>query len=181
VAYQGRWSYAICEVDHKTVVLQAKDSEARTLRSALSGEFSRVSDQTALHICEAAGLNPKANPTRVAHQEAEALYKAIQGTKLMRPPTDCLSPIGEEQIVAGLQKEIQADFYTAVTREPTVYRGNPFQIEVGLAYAKPEDPELKQDTPARVRDQPTPSRPPLDSTALIAASAGSSSPPAATR
>ena len=34
---------------------------------------------------------------------------------------------------------------------------------------------------ARERDQPTPSRPPLDSTALISSSAGSSSPPAATR
>ena len=28
----------------------------------------------------------------------------------MRPPTDCLSPIGEEQILAGLKKEIHADF-----------------------------------------------------------------------
>ena len=130
-----------------------KDSEARTLRSALSSDYSRVSDQTALQICERAGLNPKANPTRVAHQEAEALYKAIQDTKLMRPPTDCLSPIGEEQIVAGLQKEIKADFYTAVTREPEVYRGNPFQIEVGMAYARPEETKEQQmglEEPVRV-------------------------------
>ncbi len=122
-----------------------KDTEARTLRSALASDFSRVSDQTALQICERAGLNPKANPTRVAHQEAESLYRAIQETKLMRPPTDCLSPIGEAQIVAGLQKEIKADFYTAVTREPEVYRGNPFQIEVGLAYARPEETKAAED------------------------------------
>src|SRR5262249_54859120 len=31
-------------------------------------------------------------------------------------------------------QQFQADFHTAVTRPPTVYRGNPFQIEVGLAY-----------------------------------------------
>ena len=37
-------------------------------------------------------------------------------------------------ILAGLKKQIAADFYTAVTRPPAVYRGNPFQIEVGLAY-----------------------------------------------
>lgn len=130
-----------------------KDSEARTVRSALSSDFSRVSDQTATQICERAGLNPKANPTRVAHQEAEALFKAIQETKLMRPPTDCLSPIGEEQIVAGLQKEIKADFYTAVTRDPEVYRGNPFQIEVGMAYVRPEETkgqEMGQEEPVRV-------------------------------
>ena len=128
-----------------------KDATSRTLRSALSNDFSRVSDRTALEICERAQLNPKANPTRIAHQESEALYKAIQETKLMRPPTDCLSPIGEEAIVAGLKKEVQADFYAAVTRDPEVYRGNPFQIEVGVAYCKPgENEDLRMDDPARV-------------------------------
>ena len=128
-----------------------KDSGARTLRSALSTDFSRVSDRTATEICERAKLNPKANPTRIAHQESESLYKAIQDTKLMRPPTDCLSPIGEPAIIAGLKKEITADFYTAVTRDPDVYRGNPFQIEVGIAYAKPDPAqELGAEEPARV-------------------------------
>ncbi len=128
-----------------------KDSSARTLRSALTTDFSRVGDRSALEICERAGLNPKANPTRIAHQESEALYKAIQDSKLMRPPTDCLSPIGETAIIAGLKKEIEADFYTAVTREPEVYRGNPFQIEVGVAYAKPDPTkELGAEEPVRV-------------------------------
>jgi DNA topoisomerase-6 subunit B len=40
------------------------------------------------------------------------------------------SPIGEELVLAGLKKEIEADFYCATTRPPAVYRGNPFQIEV---------------------------------------------------
>ena len=52
----------------------------------------------------------------------------------MNPPTDCLSPIGEQAILAGLYKQIKGDFYTAVSRSPAVYRGNPFAIEVGLAY-----------------------------------------------
>ena len=130
-----------------------KDSESRTLRGALSTDFSRVSSNNAAEICERAGLNPKANPTRVAHQEAEALYKAIQETKLMRPPTDCLSPIGEAQILAGLQKEFKADFFSALTRDPAVYRGNPFQIEIGVAYTRPAenaDEDMGQEEPARV-------------------------------
>jgi len=128
-----------------------KDSSARTLRAALNQDFSRVSTNTALRICENAGLSPKARPTRIAHQESEALFKALNDMKLMRPPTDCLSPIGEEQIVAGLKKEIGADFFTAVTRAPTVYRGNPFQVEVGLAYARPgEKSELSSEEPVRV-------------------------------
>jgi DNA topoisomerase-6 subunit B len=65
---------------------------------------------------------------------AEKLYKAIQQTPIMNPPTDCLSPIGEKAILAGLYKQIKGDFYTAVSRKPAVYRGNPFAIEVGLAF-----------------------------------------------
>lgn len=128
-----------------------KESPARTLRSALHQDFSRVSSNTALEICERAGLNPKARPTRIANQESEALYHAIGATKLMRPPTDCLSPIGEDQVVAGLKKEIEADFYTAVTRSPTVYRGNPFQVEAGLAYARAgQNDNLGSEGPVRV-------------------------------
>lgn len=128
-----------------------KDTTARTLRSALAQDFSRVSTRTALEICERAGLDPAAKPAAIAHRESEALYKAIAETKLMRPPTDCLSPIGETAILAGLRKEVQAEFYTAVTREPSVYRGNPFQVEVGVAYARPDaSQELSSEEPARV-------------------------------
>ncbi len=128
-----------------------KDSPARTVRAALANDFSRVSDRTALEICTRAGLDPKASPSRIAHRESEALYRAIQETKLMRPPTDCLSPIGEAQLEAGLRKELKADFVTAVSRSPEVYRGNPFLIEAGLAYARPgENEETAADEPVRV-------------------------------
>ena len=54
-------------------------------------------------------------------------------------------------MLAGLKKEIQADFYTSVTRSPTVYRGNPFLVEVGLACAKPgESEDLGSEDPVRV-------------------------------
>ena len=64
------------------------------------------------------------------------LYKAIQSTKIMAPPSNCISPIGEKAILHGLYKQIKGDFYTAVTRPPAVYRGNPFVIEAGLAFGK---------------------------------------------
>ncbi len=128
-----------------------KDTQARTLRAALAQDFSRVSSNVALKLCEVAELSPKARPSRIAHQESEALYKAIAAAKLMRPPTDCLSPIGEDEMLAGLKKEIGGDFYTSVTRSPAVYRGNPFQVEVALAYARPgENSELPAEGPVRV-------------------------------
>ena len=128
-----------------------KDTPARTLRSALATEFSRVSDRMALEICKRAGLDPTTRPSHIAHREADKLFQALQNTKLMRPPMDCLSPIGEEAIVAGLRRQVSAEFYTAVSRPPEVYRGNPFLIEAGLAWWPPgSGTEAGADEPVRV-------------------------------
>ena len=121
-------------VELGVLIKMLHDTQARTLQSFLHSDFSRVSTRVAKLICESAGVPERSRPSRIARQEADSLFKAINKTKLMNPPTDCLSPIGEELILAGLRKQIEADFYTAVTRPPSVYRGNPFQIEVGLAY-----------------------------------------------
>ena len=112
----------------------------------LSEEFSRVSPKVAREICDKAGLSTQTWCTQVAREEADRLHKAINETKIMAPPTDCLVPIGPQQILKGLLKEIKAEFYTAETREPAVYRGNPFQIEVGLAFGG----QLPADDNARV-------------------------------
>jgi DNA topoisomerase-6 subunit B len=111
-----------------------KETRARNLSAALQHDFSRVSARVAQEICQAAQLRPSSNPHSIAVNEAERLYKAINSVKIMSPPTNCLSPIGEEQILSGMKKEIPAAFFTAITRAPSVYRGNPFQIEVGMAY-----------------------------------------------
>jgi len=121
-------------VELGVLIKMLHDTKARTLQSFLHSEFSRVSNQVARTICEKAKVSERSRPTRIARQEADNLFKAINQTKIMNPRTDCLSPIGEELILAGLKKQIEADFYTSVTRPPSVYRGNPFQIEAGLAY-----------------------------------------------
>ena len=65
----------------------------------------------------------------------ERLFKSIPKVRIMSPPTNCLSPIGDALILDGLKKAVpDGEFYTSVTRSPAVYRGNPFQIETGLAY-----------------------------------------------
>jgi DNA topoisomerase-6 subunit B len=111
-----------------------KETPSRHLGAALQKDFSRVSGRVAAEICKAAALGASANPHTIVVNEAERLYKAINSVKIMSPATNCLSPIGEEQILSGLRKEIVADFYTSITRSPAVYRGNPFQVEVGLAH-----------------------------------------------
>ncbi len=110
-----------------------KETKARRLKSFLQTEFSRVGPTAAGRIVEGAGLQPTASPKRLPAEASESLVESIRNTKIPAPPTDCLSPIGEERILASLREQIDADFYVAVTRSPSVYRGNPFQVEVGLA------------------------------------------------
>ncbi|HLY09165.1 MAG TPA: DNA topoisomerase VI subunit B, partial [Planctomycetota bacterium] len=111
-----------------------QDTKSHWVGGFLSSDFSRVSTATAAEICKKAGIDPKMLVRKIHGDTAEKLYKAIQQTQIMNPPTDCLSPIGEKAILAGLYKQIKGDFYTAVSRKPAVYRGNPFAIEVGLAF-----------------------------------------------
>jgi len=188
------------------LIMKLQDTHARDVRGCLMHEFSRVSPSVALEILKKAGIAPGERAKSVANhlEKAQKLHKAIQATKIMSPPTNCLSPIGEELIHKGLmnflavtqeiaqqeeleQLELQATtsrgkrkqdaqkrleelakrgqeaasepqqpkeegeeivaghkfFITSVTRPPKVYRGNPFQVEVGLAYGGP----LPQDRP----------------------------------
>ncbi|PYN96398.1 MAG: DNA topoisomerase VI subunit B [Candidatus Rokuibacteriota bacterium] len=125
------------------------DSKSHSLAGFLAGDFSRVSPALAAEISKSAKLSPNARPRNVHGEDAEALYKAIQATRIMAPPSNCLSPIGEKSILHGLYKQIKGDFYTAVTRPPAVYRGNPFVIEAGLAFGKgPEQAAATADAPA---------------------------------
>ena len=111
-----------------------KDTSARSVAAMLATDFSRVSPAVAEQICRAAGVKSDAEPRRLATAQAELIFRAIPNVKIMAPPTACLSPIGEELLARGLQTRVPCDFATAVTRPPAVYRGNPFQVEVGFAY-----------------------------------------------
>ncbi len=111
-----------------------KDTKSRQLKGFFQSEFSRVGPKAAMSIVEPSGLQPTTSPRRVSPEKAEKLIEGIRNTKIPSPPTNCLSPIGEERLVAGLRQQIEADYYEAVTRSPSVYRGNPFQVEVGVAY-----------------------------------------------
>src|SRR6478736_4641782 len=116
------------------LVTMLKDTDAGTMSAFLTDSFSRVSSSVARKICEAAKITTRANPKRIGRQEADSLYQAIQNTRISAPATDCLVPIGEQLILKGLHQVVPGEFYCAATRPPAVYRGNPFLIEVGLAF-----------------------------------------------
>ena len=175
-------------VELGALMLMAAESKSRDVRGFLQTAFSRVSPAVADEIAKAAALKGRVRPRDLAEDRvlAEKLHKAIGATRIMAPPTNCLSPIGDELMKRGLvsflnvietegpEEETQLDldqagkkkaskkeraakaeapvvpdappeegvekikghnyFIATVTRPPKVYRGNPFQVEVGLAY-----------------------------------------------
>jgi DNA topoisomerase VI subunit B len=126
-----------------------QDAKSQNLSSFLSSDFCRVTPAFAGEMCKTAKISPKAKPRDIRGAIAESLYHTIQATKIMAPPTNCLSPIGEKAILSGLYRQIKGEFYTAVSRPPSVYRGNPFIIEAGLAFGKAPDSETKAEKPAQ--------------------------------
>jgi DNA topoisomerase-6 subunit B len=133
------------------LIQMLNNSASRTLLGFLVEEFSCVGRKTALKIIELARkhsdrqLSNRSYPRHIAHAQATALHKAIQNTRVSAPRTDCIVPIGEKQLLEGLRKELAADFYTATTRPAATYRGNPFQVEVAIAYGRLGDSNVEVD------------------------------------
>jgi DNA topoisomerase-6 subunit B len=175
-------------VELGALMLMAAESKSHDVKGFLQAAFSRVSPTVADEILKRCGFKGRVRPRDLAEDRvlAEKLHKAIGATKIMAPPTNCLSPIGDELMKRGLvsflnvietegpEEETQLDldqagkkkaskrekvakaeapvvpdappeegvekikghnyFIATVTRPPKVYRGNPFQVEVGLAY-----------------------------------------------
>jgi len=137
-----------------------QDSRAKTTQKFLTSEFSRVSPRVAKEILSRAGLKAKTRPARLNGDAAKAIYAAVQETKILAPATDCVVPISEQQLLSGLKSIVEARFYTASSRRPAVYRGNPFIIEAAVAYGRPEPAEnekpkgkSKKQTPPQALEQ----------------------------
>jgi DNA topoisomerase VI subunit B len=128
-------------------------AKSRSLLQFLVDEFSCVGEKTAREIIQLAGkpLSERSYPAHIAHAQANALHRALQKARVQKPRPDCLVPIGEAQLLEGLRKELPAEFYTAATRPPASYRGNPFQVEVAIAFARPGEADIDVDASGRMR------------------------------
>ena len=142
------------------LIQMLSNTTSRTLLRFLVDEFSRVGKKTARTIIAHAGkqLSDRSYPRHIAHAQAVALHDAIKKTRVSAPQTDCIVPIGEKQLLEGLRKELTADFYTVTTRPAAVYRGNPFQVEVAIAYGRPGGTGVEVDETGHMRKREAPER-----------------------
>ena len=105
------------------------------LADFLVENFSRVGKKTAQEMGERAGLKSTIKVNVLSMEELKSLLAAMQTVTVPAPPTSqCLSPIGEELIRRGLDKEFQMDFVAARTRPSSVFSGHPFMVEAAIGY-----------------------------------------------
>jgi DNA topoisomerase-6 subunit B len=97
--------------------------------------FSRVGKKTAQEMCDKSGLKATTKVSGLSADQLKALLAAMQEVSVPAPlTTQCLSPIGEELIRRGLDKEFQMDFVTARTRPASVFSGHSFVVEAAIGY-----------------------------------------------
>ncbi len=120
-------------------------TERKKLAGFLKETFSSIGSITSHELCKMSDLDPDRPPTSLDHEEAKRLLAAFKKIKVKSPPVDCLSPIGESLIKAGLEKEYRLDFIVTTVRPVSVYSGNPFLVEVGLGYGGELDREGRVD------------------------------------
>lgn len=138
------------------------DDRSNPVGQFLKQTFSCVTPSVASKICQAADIGPRVTTGKIGRAQADKLYQAMQETKIRPPSTDCIVPIGHDLLLKGLKSVVPGEFHDTVTRPPAVYRGCPFQVEVGLAYggapqtqrvAKDELEELISQSDARTLRQ----------------------------
>lgn len=116
-----------------------KETSARTVSGFMCQEFCRVTPNVVRKISdETEGLGRRIDtdrhPKRLSAADVKILHKGIEATRMMAPPTNCLSPIGEDLMGKTLRRNFNPEIVITVTRQPSVYRGNPFQVEAGIAW-----------------------------------------------
>src|SRR5271157_2829792 len=112
-----------------------KLSEEHNMKSFMVTHFHRVGDKIATKFLEFAGVSPNLPPKRLSNIQIVALVDALQRfPDFLQPDAACLSPVGADILLAGINKELHPEFSTVVSRPPSSYSGFPFLIEVGVAY-----------------------------------------------
>lgn len=103
--------------------------------SWLKKGFSRVHEGVIKEITKAgvkAAVFEK-NCDALSEAEFKELFVGLQNVKLMAPSTQSVLAIGEESLAKSIQRLGSVDFYSVVSRKPTICDFKPVQVDVAIA------------------------------------------------
>lgn len=106
-----------------------------TLENFIKKGFSRVTDQT-IKAMVAKGL-PRNNLNRslaqISEEEFKKIFQVIQETELVNPSTKSVLTVGEEGLAKSIHRLGEVDFFSVVTRKPTICDHKPVVVEAAIA------------------------------------------------
>ncbi len=117
-----------------------------TVADWLKKGFSRVHEGT-LKDLVAAGLKKKILTTSVDkadEAEFKEVYGALQKVQLMAPSTKSVLTIGEEALSKSILRLGDIDFFSVVTRKPTICDFKPVSVEIAIARFKARSQETSE-------------------------------------
>ncbi|MCX8184447.1 MAG: DNA topoisomerase VI subunit B [Sulfolobales archaeon] len=122
-------------IDIETMKSVLKSIAEKHVVEGLVESFQGIGRTTAIRILEEANIDLEKKAGELTDLEIETLVRVMKSYRDIKPPrANHLSYLGEEIIVAGLKKIFEPEFTTAITRRPSVYEGQAFIVEVGVAY-----------------------------------------------
>lgn len=106
-----------------------------TLSKFLKTGFSRISDQAISDfVKKGMPKNLLEKPlTSLSDEDFKKVFQAIQNTDLMAPSTKSVLTVGEDSLSKSINRLGEVDFFSVVTRKPTICDFKPVVIEVALA------------------------------------------------
>jgi DNA topoisomerase-6 subunit B len=107
--------------------------------------FHRVGENMAHKFLLYAGFDVNRLTRTLSNEDFVTFVGALHRfSDFLTPDASCLSPLGEELMRRGIQKELQPEFSAVAVRNPSAYSGYPFIVEASLAYGgKQIQPGLK--------------------------------------
>ena len=122
-------------IDVEALKRMVKLCEEHDMKTFMIHHFHRVGERIATRFLQFAGISPRLPPKRLDNRQIVALVDALQRfPDFLQPDAAVLSPVGEDILLAGVNKELQPEFSTVVARPPSSYSGFPFLIEAAVVY-----------------------------------------------
>ncbi len=106
-----------------------------SLSKFLKTGFSRISDQSIKDFVKNGmpkGLVEK-TVTSLSEDEFKKVFSAVQNTELMAPSTKSVLTVGEDALSKSIARLGEIDFFSVMTRKPTICDFKPVVVEVALA------------------------------------------------
>jgi len=122
-------------VDVETIQRIIRSTTENDMLSFMQRHFHRVGEKTAKDFLKKARIPEKRDPKSLRPEEIVNLVRKMKEYNGFLPPeADCLSPLGEDLLRAGVLKELKPEFVAVHQRKPSAYSGHPFIVEVAIAY-----------------------------------------------